>query len=82
MSTQTRAKTPTPIPTSAPVERLGDVVAVFVLVAADADVATVGGVVMLICPALEFEAELKIVDKGLRKVDVARLCPASVPVNV
>jgi hypothetical protein len=70
------------MPTSAPTERLGDVVTELVLVAANGDVGAVGELVMLICPALALVVKLNDVDEGKEEVAVAGLCPTPVVLNV
>ena len=72
MSRQSSANAPTPIPTSAPVERLEDAVAGLVFVAAGEDVGEAVELVMLTCPGLGFVVdELNVVDEGMRAVVVA-----------
>jgi hypothetical protein len=77
----TKANAPTPIPTSAPTDRLGDVVAAFVPVTVPGDVGTVAELVMLICPVLAI-VELNVVDEGPKDVLVAGVCPVPLSVNV
>ena len=77
---QSRTNAPTPMPTSAPTERLGAPVPAG-LAAAKADVGAVGELVMLICPALA-SVDVNGVEEGREEVVVAGLCPAPVVLKV
>jgi hypothetical protein len=78
MRTQRKVNAPTPMPTSAPTERLGAAVTV----AATADVGIVAELVMLICPAVAVAVEPNVVDEGRKEVVVASPCPDPVSVRV